>query len=89
MSEQSKTTVGHVYRDVCDVCIDRSTKWGNTFIIGKDGTRAEVIEKYREWIKNQPHLMSALPELRGKKLSCWCSPLPCHGDVLAEMANAL
>ncbi len=20
-------------------------------------------------------------------LGCWCSPLPCHGDVLVELAN--
>jgi hypothetical protein len=33
--------------------------------------------------------MAALPELRGKKLGCWCKPGPCHGDVLAELANAL
>lgn len=30
-----------------------------------------------------------LPELRGKKLACWC-PLDadCHADVLLELANA-
>lgn len=28
-------------------------------------------------------------ELRGKDLSCWCAPdLPCHADVLLELANA-
>ena len=28
-------------------------------------------------------------ELRGQDLSCWCAPdLPCHADVLLELANA-
>jgi len=26
-------------------------------------------------------------ELSGKVLVCWCSPLRCHGDVLARIAN--
>src|SRR5215831_6014372 len=33
-------------------------------------------------------LMAALPELRGKDLACWCSPEPCHGEVLLELANS-
>ena len=27
-------------------------------------------------------------ELSGKRLGCFCAPLPCHGDVLAEIANS-
>jgi hypothetical protein len=68
------------------------SKWGNPFVIDKpnkprDGTRAEVIAKYREWICDQPELMTALPELRGKDLVCWCAPDPCHGHVLLVLAN--
>jgi hypothetical protein len=66
-------------------------KWGNPFIIGRDGTREEVIQKYREWIMlTQPELFSQIPiELKDKRLGCWCEPLPCHGEVLAELANWL
>jgi hypothetical protein len=66
-------------------------KWGNPFIIGRDGTREEVIQKYREWIMlTQPELFGQIPiELKDKRLGCWCKPLPCHGDVLAELANWL
>lgn len=70
------------------VCIDRRTKWGNPFRIGPDGTRAEVLAKYREYILHRPDLMAALPELKGKVLACWCAPLPCHGHILAELADA-
>jgi hypothetical protein len=70
-----------------DIYIGRPSKWGNPFVIGRDGTREEVIAKYRAWIVRQPDLMAALAELRGKVLGCYCAPLPCHGDVLADLAN--
>jgi Domain of unknown function (DUF4326) len=54
------------------VYVGRPSKWGNPFVIGRDGSRDEVIEKYRAWIVRQPKLMAALPELRGKDLVCWC-----------------
>jgi len=69
------------------VYIGRPNKWGNPFVIGRDGSRAEVIAKYRAWIVAQPELMGALDELRGRDLVCWCAPLACHGDVLRELAN--
>lgn len=69
------------------VYIGRPSKWGNPFVIGRDGSRAEVIAKYRTWIVAQPALMNTLDELRGRDLVCWCAPLACHGDVLIELAN--
>ncbi len=82
-----KTRVTNLRYFPYDVRIDRKSKWGNPFHIGPDGTREEVIEKYREWILDQPELLEALPELRGKRLGCWCYPLPCHGDVLVELVD--
>jgi|688.fasta_scaffold190153_4 hypothetical protein len=79
--------VVHCKRSKHDVYIGRPSKWGNPFEIGKDGDRAEVIQKYREWVATQPNLMAALPELRGKVLGCWCAPKACHGDVLVSLAN--
>lgn len=79
--------VVHCRRDDYDVYVGRPSKWGNPFVIGYDGTRAEVIAQYEAWIKTQPELMAALPELKGKVLGCYCAPLPCHGDVLARLAN--
>jgi hypothetical protein len=64
-----------------------ASKWGNPFMVGKHGTRAEVIEKYRNWICDQPDLVAALPELRGRDLACWCAPESCHGQILMELAN--
>ncbi len=69
------------------VYVGRPSKWGNPFVIGRDGSRDEVIAKYRAWIVRQPALMAALPELRSRNLLCWCSPESCHADVLIELAN--
>jgi uncharacterized protein DUF4326 len=30
-------------------CVDRTSRWGNPFEIGRDGTGEEVIQKYRDW----------------------------------------
>lgn len=81
------TTVVHCKRDPYDIYIGRPTKWANPFVIGRDGTRDEVVAKYRDWLHEQPNLMAALPELADKRLACWCSPQACHGDVLAEEAD--
>ena len=85
----SLTSVVHCKRQAFDVYIGRPSKWGNPFVIVKNGNRDTVIAKYRKYILSQPSRMAALPELKGKVLGCWCHPKACHGDVLAELANAL
>jgi hypothetical protein len=84
---RGRSKIGTVY-------IGRPSVWGNPFshVPGTTArfrvqTREEAIAKYEVWVQQQPHLVSALPGLRGKILSCWCKPLPCHGDVLARLAD--
>jgi uncharacterized protein DUF4326 len=85
------TKVVHCKKEQYDVYIGRecyglpSSIWGNPFKIGPDGTREQVIEKYRKYILDKPELLQQLESLRGKTLGCWCSPQHCHGDVLAEL----
>lgn len=81
--------VVHCRKDRYDVYIGRPSKWGNPFILGRDGTRNEVIEKYRRWIPMQPYLLRDLKELKGKVLGCWCAPKSCHGSVLKELADEI
>lgn len=70
------------------VYVGRPTKWGNPYVIGKDGTRDEVVTKYREYIENNPELRDSAKTLLHKKdLVCWCAPLKCHADVLLEIAS--
>ena len=86
------TKVVHCMQSPYDIYIGRPSVWGNPFMIGRDGSREEVIRRYREWVLNQPGFVRKIrEELRGKVLGCWCrslkNPQACHGDVLAEMAN--
>lgn len=70
------------------VPIERWTEWGNPFRVGDHGTRAQVIEKYREWVLSQPEMLERVKaQLHGKHLVCCCKPKPCHGDVLLALAN--
>lgn len=74
-----------------DVRIDRTTKWGNPFRIGQDGTRIEVCEKYKRYFEHQERIGTfSITELRNaKRLGCWCKPLQCHGDYLKERIEKL
>ena len=81
--------VVNLRKEKYDVYIGRGSKWGNKFVIGRDGDRAEVIKKYREWILDNKELLSSLHELKGKVLGCFCKPKACHGDVLVELVNEL
>lgn len=82
----NKKTLGNRH----GVYIGRPSKWGNPFVIGRDGFRKDVIDKHKWWLLNErPDLVEAAKiELRGKNLICFCSPLACHGDVLLEIANS-
>ena len=66
----------------------RSHPLANPWKPGRDGTREEVVRKYRDYLLGSPELLALLPGLRGRKLGCWCAPLPCHADVIAELADA-
>ncbi len=87
-TEEVGPRVVNIHHEDYDVLIDRTTKWGNPFVVGRDGTREQCIEKYETWALTQPHLMAALHELRGQTLGCHCKPKGCHGDPLVRWANA-
>ena len=68
-----------------DVLIARPSKWGNPFMVGRDGNREQVIRMYEIHVRRRPDLIAALPELIGKRLGCYCKPEACHGDVLIRL----
>lgn len=73
--------IGRPYKNL------NGSKWSNPFTaedIPDAGLRAA---KYEQYLFNRPSLLKHIPELVGKKLSCWTAPEPCHGDILAELAN--
>jgi len=78
------------------VRIDRATRWGNPWKIGMyvDGIgkidRAQAIDLFRQWLdQHLPAEPDFLEPLRGKRLACWCAPLPCHGDIILDYLGAV
>lgn len=63
--------------------------WANPYKITEKQTRNDVLNLYREYIdkklKSNSFLITELMKLEGKNLGCWCSPEPCHGDILLEL----
>ena len=87
MMSPVKTTVVNIKKEKCDVYIGRGSIFGNPYEIGKDGTREEVIERYRIWFG---HLLKSswfrdtLDSMRGAVLGCYCKPKKCHGTVILK-----
>ena len=70
------------------VYIGRGSQWGNPYVIGVHGTRAEVLQQFEQLVVNSAPLIDTIKrELKGKRLLCFCSPLACHGDLLLRIAN--
>ena len=68
-----------------DVYIGRGSPWGNPFPIEGRVTREKAISMYEVYIRRNKRLLADLPELVGKRLGCYCHPLPCHGEVLLKL----
>lgn len=69
------------------IYVGRPSVWGNPYVIGKDGTRKEVIAQYAVYFYASKKLLARIEELRGKDLVCWCAPLDCHASILLAEAN--
>ena len=78
------------------IYVGRPSKWGNPFKmndpllpagLSREGKRKAVIAEYKRYILRDKDLIAQLVELRGKDLVCWCAPLPCHANILLELAN--
>ena len=55
-------------------------------------SREEVIRKFKydfDYEKFPNKKKSEVYKLAGKRLGCFCKPLPCHGNILANFLNSL
>lgn len=71
------------------VKVDRSTKWGNPFVVGRDGNAAQCVHLYRmlmagnicltrsprgeDQIAAFNYARENIASLKGKNLACWCA----------------
>lgn len=60
-------------------------------------SRDEAVRLYKEWLLGNEYpdlcrnrrdwILNNVHKLKDKTIACWCKPLSCHGDVLAELAD--
>lgn len=80
--------VVHSKKQKYDVYVGRPSEWGNPFHIGSDGTREDVCRKFEEYAREDPTFIESVKtHLKGKVLGCFCAPLKCHAETLAQIAN--
>lgn len=76
-----------------DVYIGRPSRYGNPYLVGRDGSREMILDRYRDWLNRrqdrEAFLLMVQQTLHDKVLGCFCKPLACHGDILAAIANSL
>lgn len=78
--------VVHCKRNKYTVYIGRPSIFGNPFKINGEQDRVKVIEKYNQWVRKQPEVIEAIRKLKPDDiLGCFCSPKPCHGDVIMRI----
>lgn len=83
--------------------VARPSKWGNPFTVDDYHSRELAVDAFRAMVNDPmsrahcdyPEPDEIRAELVGHDLACWCplvdkdgSPVPCHADVLLEIANA-
>jgi hypothetical protein len=92
------TSIVNIRHATCEVYCGRGSPFGNPFEIGRDGTRADVCEKFIPYfnkkLTNHEFLAKVLA-LKDKRLGCWCRCLPscnnlkckslrCHLETIVE-----
>jgi hypothetical protein len=72
------------------IYIGRGSALGNPYPIGEGGDRNEVIAKYNLYLNKEldsrnPIVWLKMLQLKEDSiLACYCSPAPCHGNIIAE-----
>ena len=78
----------------------RPTIYGNPWVLGPDGTRDEVCDRYDTWLRTgrdfghpeatearRSEILASLPALRGQTLACFCAPQRCHCETLIALID--
>ncbi len=80
--------VVNIKNEGCTVYIGRPSRLGNPFHIDEHRTRAKAIEMYESYARRvRMHDIRELPS--DAILGCYCSPKPCHGDVIIKIWKEL
>lgn len=81
--------------------VDRTTPWGNPFVLRGEDSREFVVFEYEGWLRwwlaagkdihygarSNRWVVEHIDALKGKDLVCHCAPKRCHADILLRLAN--
>lgn len=90
------THVVNLKHEPYDVYIGRPGPWGNPYSHKPSNVQGtvivssvtEAIMKFEQYARSDQEFVARIKrELKGKVLGCFCKPQPCHGDVLAKIAE--
>ena len=90
-AQSDKNLICWAEREGYAIRIDRSTRYGNPFVMGEDGNRDAVCDAFElHYLPHKPSINSRIEsgDLCGRVLICHCYPERCHGDCLASLANS-
>ena len=96
MSERANAVVVNIKDSEYDFYCGRGSIFGNPYILGRDGSREQVIERYKEWFEfllRSKFVKTQLFLMQGKRLGCHCKQkgreVACHVDIIADYINNL
>ena len=85
-AQTDKNLVLWAERSGLAVLIDRTSRYGNPFVLDEDGDRDAVCDSFEQhYLPHKPSLLKRIEELRGKVLVCHCYPKRCHGEALLKL----
>lgn len=83
--QRDKHLIAWAERECKAVAIDRSSEWGNPFVLGKDGDRNKVCTAFAvHFMQIADRFKNAKAKLSGKVLCCHCFPERCHGNEIID-----
>ncbi len=62
----------------------------NPFPIRDEAQREAVISRFESYARQTPAVLRIISELpEDAVLGCWCTPKPCHGEVIMKLWKEL
>lgn len=95
-----ETKAVNIYKHDFDMYIGRANAlhkdapFGNPFKLANstDEERTRELDKFKRYflarIEADADFRRQVMALKGKRLGCYCKPLACHGDIIAEWVDA-
>lgn len=92
LSQKNFVYIGRHNQEFYNAPFDNNGYFGNPFKIAGSLTREESLRLFamyfRTLLERDSDFKKAVLKLRGKVLGCFCKPLDCHGDIIAEYLDA-